>query len=279
MMHAGSAVVALVSLLVLSAVVNGDESHSARPVEFTAHRGESHDAPENTMAAFKLAWERGDAAAELDIHLTQDGKLIVCHDADTKRTAGAQAAIKSQTAEGLRKLDVGSWKSKDFSGEKMPLLDEVLASIPDGRRLFIEIKIGPEAVPELLRCVERSGKKPEQLVVISFNLDSCAAAKKALPKLKCYYLASPKQDKETKKWSPTAKTLIGKAKSAGVDGLDIAAGPVDKAFVDAVHAAGLEMYVWTVDDPKRAKELVEAGVDGITSNRAAWLKEQVTPGK
>ena len=57
----------------------------ASAVEVVAHRGESADAPENTMASFRLAWERGDDAIELDVHLTKDGQLIVCHDPDTKR--------------------------------------------------------------------------------------------------------------------------------------------------------------------------------------------------
>ncbi|MDB5298260.1 MAG: glycerophosphoryl diester phosphodiesterase [Phycisphaerales bacterium] len=255
-------------------------SAAAKPaaVEVVGHRGESHDAPENTLASYNLAWSRHDPACELDVHLTKDGKLIVSHDPDTKRTAGTKVVIKDATVDELKKLDVGSWKDPKFAGERLPTLDEALATIPPGGRFFLEVKIGPEAVPELAKCIERSGRKPEQLPIISFNLESCRAAKAALPKHPVYFLASFKQDKATKKWAPTADELIAKAKDAKLDGLDVEAAKspvVDAAFVKAVRAAGMGLYTWTIDDPARAKELAALGVDGITTNRAAWLREQL----
>ena len=247
-------------------------------VELVAHRGESYDAPENTLDAYKLAWDRGVPAAELDVHLTKDGKLILSHDADTKRTAGTKLVVKEHTADELRKLDVGAWKHPKFAGERMPLLDEVLPAVPAGRRMFIEVKVGPEAIPELARCVERSGKSPEQLPIISFNLDTCREAKKALPKHKVYFLSSFKQDKQTKKWGPTVEELIAKAKEANLDGLDVQSKEptvVDAAFAKAVRDAKLALLVWTVDDPALAKKMVDLGVDGITTNRGQWMAEQL----
>src|SRR5439155_11791694 len=122
-------------------------------------------------------------ACELDIHLTKDGKLIVCHDDDTERTSGKRVKLilKDHTLDELRDIDVGSFKDAKFAGEKMPTLDEVLASIPNGKRLFIEIKCGPEAVPALVKAIERAGKSPRQTVIISFNGDALAAAKQKLP--------------------------------------------------------------------------------------------------
>src|SRR5688572_19132601 len=116
----------------------------AKPPAVVAHRGESHEAPENTMAAYKLAWERG-VHAETDVHLTKDGKLIICHDADTARLAAGKTKliIKDHTADELRKLDVGSFKGPSYAGERMPLLDELLPTIPAGCKLLIEVKIGP----------------------------------------------------------------------------------------------------------------------------------------
>ncbi|QOV92528.1 glycerophosphodiester phosphodiesterase [Humisphaera borealis] len=245
-------------------------------IEWVAHRGESADAPENTMSAYKLAWERGVAAAELDVHLTKDGQLILTHDADTSRTAGQKLIVKDSTVEELQKLDVGSWKSPKYAGEKMPLLEDVVRTIPDGRRLFIEVKIGAEAVPELVRVLNKVGKKPEQTPVISFKLDTCIAAKKALPKVKVYYLAAQKKDKQTGKWSPSNEELIALAKQHGFDGLDLAyKGPIDADFVKSAKAAGLDVLVWTVDEPADARRMIEAGVDAITSNHPAWLSQQV----
>jgi glycerophosphoryl diester phosphodiesterase len=245
-------------------------------VEWVAHRGESADAPENTMAAFQLAWERKVPAVELDVHLSRDGVLVVCHDPDTKRTTGVSKKIKETPSAELLALDAGRWKDPRFAGEKMPRLEEALATIPEGARCFIEIKVGPESVPALVQAVKSSGKRPEQLALISFHADALAAAKKALPDLKAYYLASFKQDKQTKLWSPTVDELIATAKEIHADGLDLSyKGPIDRAFVRKVKDAGLGFYVWTVDDPDVARRFIEYGADGITTNKAAWMKEHV----
>jgi glycerophosphoryl diester phosphodiesterase len=244
-------------------------------VELVSHRGESADAPENTMAAFRLAWERRVPAIELDVHLTADGLLICSHDADTRRTTGVSKLIKESTREDLLRLDAGRWKGERWAGEKMPTLEEALATIPEGARCFIEVKVGPEAVPALAKAVRESGKKPEQLAIISFKADTLAEAKKRLPEIKAYYLSSFKRGADGT-WSPTAESLIETAKTIRADGLDLSyIGPVDAEFVKRVKGAGLGMYVWTVDEPAVAKRMVAAGVDGITTNKAAWLREQL----
>jgi len=244
-----------------------------RDVELIAHRGESADAPENTMAAFRLAWERKDRAIELDVHLTGDGKLVVGHDADTKRTTGTKKVIRESTLEELRSLDAGGWKGPGWAGEKMPTLDEALATIPEGGRCFIEIKVGPEAIPALVESVRKSGKRPEQLAIISFQAEAVAEAKRRLPEIKAYYLASFRRDEATGAWRPGIDELIGRARAIGADGLDLSSkGPIDRESARRIKEAGLRLYVWTVDDPDEARRLVEAGVDGITTNKPAWLK-------
>jgi glycerophosphoryl diester phosphodiesterase len=243
-------------------------------VEIVAHRGESADAPENTLAAFRLAWERDAPAIELDVHLAKDGTLVVCHDADTKRTTGVAKAIKASTLDDLRGLDAGRWKGDRWAGEKLPTLDEALATIPPGRRCFVEIKVGAEAIPPLVEAIRRSGKAPEQIAVISFQADAVAESKRRLPEIPAYYLASFKKDKESGAWGPSLEALIAKARELHADGLDLSAkGPIDADFVRAVHAAGLKLYVWTVDDPEEARRFAEAGVDGITTNRSGKMRE------
>ena len=191
-------------------------------MDIIAHRGASHDAPENTLAAFKLGWQQRADAVELDIWLTKDGKLVVCHDADTKRTTGTAAKIPESTLADLRALDAGAWKAPQWKGELLPTLDEALALIPDGKRLVIEIKCGVEVLPELERVIKAAGKPAAQLVIISFSHPVCAAAKKLFPQIPVLYLASFKQDKATGAWSPTPDSLIAKAKAAQLDGLNLA---------------------------------------------------------
>jgi glycerophosphoryl diester phosphodiesterase len=244
--------------------------------EIIAHRGESADAPENTLAAFNLAWERKVKAVELDVHLTKDGRLAVIHDADTKRTAGTSRLVRESNWSELKDLDVGRWKNEKFAGEKMATLEDALATIPAGARCFIEVKVGPESVPALVKAIESCGKSPEQLVVISFYADTVAETKKRLPHIKAYYLSGFKKDKATGEVSPSVEELIKKAKELGADGLDVAfSGPIDEAFVRRVKDAKLELYVWTVNDAAVARRLAKLGVDGITTDKAAWLRDEL----
>ncbi|QDT52807.1 Glycerophosphoryl diester phosphodiesterase [Caulifigura coniformis] len=254
------------ALLVLCAAL------SASPPEIVAHRGESADAPENTMAAFRLAWERKVPAIELDVHLSKDGKLVVIHDKDTKRTANVKKVIKESTWDELKDIDVGAWKDAKYKGEKLCILEDALATIPKGARCFIEIKVGAEATPALVKAVKGSGKSNAQLCVISFQADAVEASKKALPDIPAYYLASFKQDKETKQWTPTIEEVIATAKEIKADGVDLSyKGPIDEALVKKVRDAGLGLYFWTVDEEGPARQLVELGADGITTNKGEWL--------
>jgi glycerophosphoryl diester phosphodiesterase len=252
--------------------------------EIVAHRGESYDAPENTMASFNLAWERNDDVVETDVHLTKDGKLIISHDFNTLRVTGGQRhgginkVIVENTADDLRKLDVGKWKAPVYAGQKMPLLEELLATIPDkpGKRVFIEIKLGPEAAGPVVQAIKTRGLPPERTAVISFKLDSCAAVKKLMPELKVYFLSDFKADKKTGKQPPTIDELIKVAKDNNLDGLDLSYnGPLDAAGVKKIHDAGLACHVWTIDEVPIAKKFAGYGVDGITTNRSAWLREQL----
>lgn len=252
-------------------------SANSGDVEWIAHRGESADAPENTMAAFRLAWERKVPTIELDIHQAKDGSLIVIHDADTERVTGKKLVVKESTLEELRELDAGRWKGAEWAGEKLPVLAEVLETIPEGSRCFVEIKVGPEIVPELVKVIQESGKKPEQLAFISFNAKSLALIKEKLPEIPTYYLSSFRQDKETKVWSPTVEELIAKAKEIKADGLDLSyRGPIDREFVQKAKDAGLEFYVWTVNELDDARRFIEAGVDGITTDKGDWLRRELS---
>ena len=241
-------------------------------VEIIAHRGASHDAPENTVAAFQLAWEQKADAVELDIQLTKDGRIIAFHDDTTRRVAGVNRRVAQQTFEELRAIVVGPCK-----GAHIPSIEEVLATVPDGKRLFIEIKCGPEVLPALERSLKTSGKTPEQIVIMGFDLETMKQARERFPELAIYWVVSPKI------WSlgtrPSVGELIAWAKSAGLDGLDVDARfAIDREFVSRVRDAGLTFHVWTVNDAKAARRLAALGVQGIITNRPLWLREQLESG-
>ena len=248
---------------------------SLRAVEIIAHRGASFDAPENTLASMKLGWAQNADGVELDLWLSKDGKLIVFHDKDTKRFETNARAITNLTLAEARQLDVGAWKGESFKGEPIPTLESILATLPKGKRIVLEIKDGPHIIPEFTRVLRASGVAEKQLVVISFNFATLVASKKDWPKVEHYFLMDYKQDAKTQKF-PELAPLIKRAKGAGFEGLNLSSKwPVTKEFVSEVKAAGLKMYVWTVDDAEAARALKEAGVDGITTNKPKWLREQL----
>jgi len=251
---------------------------TVRAVEIIAHRGASADAPENTLAAMKLAWEQQADAIELDLWLSRDGRLIIFHDATTKRFDGSSRKVSDLTFEEARQLDVGAWKSERYRGERIPLLEDVLATIPPGKRAVVELKCGPEIVPELARVLRQVGRPPQDTCIISFDYAALAASKNVLPSLKHYFLCGWKLDEKTGK-PPELAALISRAKGAGFDGLNLHYDwPIDRAFVEKVRSAGLELLVWTVNDASTARRFATAGVQAITTDRPGTLREDLRPG-
>jgi glycerophosphoryl diester phosphodiesterase len=239
--------------------------------QIIAHRGAAHDAPENTLASFRTAFRQNADACELDVHLSRDGQLVVIHDDTTGRTAGPpNRKVADVTVAQLRLLDI-RWKG--CIAEKIPLLEEVFPLVPAGKRIFIEVKIGPESVAPLQTLLQRTGADPTRFVVIGFDLETMRLVKAAFPKIEVLWLAAPRRGTPRK---PPVEDLIQAARQAGLDGLDLEKGfPIDREFVGKVHHAGLKLCTWVVDDPAVARKQSEAGVDGITTNRPGWLREQL----
>lgn len=249
-------------------------------VEIIAHRGASHDAPENTLESFRLGWDQQADAVELDVMLSRDGKIVVIHDPNTKRLAGLDRAVVDQSLEELQSLDVGKWKDPRWSGVRIPLLSEVLQIIPDGKRLFIEVKCGPEIVPELKRELAVAARPPAQTAIIGFSSKTMAAVKKELPGLQVYWIVDIRPNPKTGTESPSTAELIQTAKTAGVDGLDLSAHEIiDRAYAKAILDAGLKLAVWTVNDSVLAQRMIDAGVQGVTTDRPGWMRMQLQNSK
>jgi glycerophosphoryl diester phosphodiesterase len=247
------------------------------------HRGVAHDAPENTLLSMKLAWAQGADAIETDIHLSKDHHIVVMHDSTTKRTGGVDRKITDSTWEELQRLDVGGWKDPQFAGEKIPTLESIWATIPAGKFIFTELKTHDTAIlAELARALKSSAKSVDQIQFHTFYYDMAAALKARFPDHKVYWLAGWSKDKQTGEY-PKLDDLIRKAQAAHLDGLNLEAVkgngdpgfPLDGPFVEKIHAAGMKIYPWTVDDPALARRLIAAGVDGVITNRAGWLREQL----
>jgi glycerophosphoryl diester phosphodiesterase len=257
------------------------DPHSASGPMIVAHRGASFDAPENTLSAFRLAWDQGADAIEGDFYLTKDQQVVCIHDGTTKRTAIGQPTlvVANSTLEQLRQLDVGKWKGETYQGEKIPTLSEVLASIPAGRKFFLEIKCGPEIVPFLKAPLETSGLSNAQVTIICFDEEVVRVVRKELPQFKVNWLASFKQDKVTKQWSPSKDEVIKRLRNSGATGIGLNGNSeiVDEKFVRSVLDLGLEFHVWTINDINTAMAFSKWGAYSITTDKPGLIRAGLDP--
>ena len=242
-----------------------------------AHRGESYDAPENTLSAVNLAWKRGAEAVEIDVHMSKDDQIVAIHDFDTRRLTGVNKDIRKQTVAELKALDVGLWKGAQWQGEQIPVLREILETVPIGKKLIIEIKSDEKMMPILKEELGRSSLTPEQVEIIGFDLRTVALAKEALAGHRVLWLLDLDYVWINRIFRPSIEKAIKKAQKFHLDGLNVWAGKMlDESMAQKIHDAGLLLYCWTVDDLKQARDLMHWGIDAITTNRAQWLKNELS---
>ena len=164
----------------------GDSGSTPVPrPKILGHRGASADAPENTLAAFRLAIEQGADGVELDVWRCGTGEVVVHHDADTRRTAGVALLVPRAALRELRALDVGAWRGERFSGERIPLLAEVLEALPGA---LVNVELKAERVPDLALAaatasVLRAARAGDRCVVSSFDPLLLAAFRAAAPEV------------------------------------------------------------------------------------------------
>lgn len=251
----------------------------ALPV-IVAHRGASADAPENTLAAFELSWEQQADAIEGDFFLTADQTIVAIHDRTTKRTGGENWDVRTKTLAELQTLDVGRWKAEKYAGQSIPTLPQVCQILPADKQLFLEIKDSPRLVPVLQQQLHQepvlAALQPQQIVIIAFDPEVIAACKQQLPQHKAHWLTGFKKDRDSGIVQPTVDQVLETLRRIGADGLDCQASDhIDQDFVDQIRAGGFEFHVWTVDDPQVALRFARLGVDSITTNRPAVIRQHL----
>ena len=261
-------------LLMMSTVV-------AEPAELpliVGHRGASHDAPENTLASFRLALQRGADSIEGDFRLTKDGHIVCIHDKDGRRTLGKDKAVIADSTLGeLRQFNAGEWKGKAWQGEKVPTLIEVFDLLPKERILFLEVKCGPEIVPYLEKLFRDRGMPAAQVTLISYDKEVIRRYKTALPDFPAFWITKFKRQLGvTGKLNPSAEEIIATLQDIGADGLDCNADPrLGPEFAEKLRAASFSFHVWTVNDVQTARKFIGLGVNSITTDRPGWLREQL----
>lgn len=240
-----------------------------------AHRGASHYAPENTMASARLAWQQNTDALECDVHKTKDNHIVVIHDPDTLRTTGIKKVIRDESLETIQKLDAGSWKDKQFKDEHIPSLKEVLETVPSDKKICIEIK-SADCVDLIQKLIEESHLQAHQLVFMDFDINTVIEAKKVFKQSEILWLYEFIPPLKKDDAQDTFNMIINKALSVDAHGINIEFNPfIDKLLIKKVHDLNMKFYTWTVNELSDAKKLKEWNIDGITTNRPGYLKENL----
>ncbi len=243
---------------------------TSRKSLFISHRGESMDAPENTLAAYALSLARGADGMECDVRFTADKKVVCCHDAHTGRTGEEKKVIAQTAYADLKKVDV--WNKKaGFEKSSVPLFADSLQYVGKGRKYFVEIKVADPAMPQaVIDLCDGVGIAPEDVVMISFLAEAVKNYKRIAPERKALLLIGGNP-------AIGADEVIGQLMESHADGVDIyAADNIDQEYVDTLRRAGYDFAVWTIDDAAKAKRFADLGVDAITSNCAARLKKELS---
>ncbi|WP_432491018.1 glycerophosphodiester phosphodiesterase [Kineococcus gypseus] len=235
-----------------------------------AHRGYSSVAPENTLAAFEAALRCGADVVETDLHPAADGAAVLIHDEDVAATTGGRGRVAELSTTDLARLDAGAWFSPAYRGQRVPLLADLLDLLHEhpGAQLLLELKGRWSAaqVAGALADVRRAGAV-DQVVVQSFEVSTLAHVQDVAPGVRRAVLLE----------EPAADALAqGRAlrRDLGVIACNpsVASLVARPAAVAELHAAGLAVWSWTVDEPVLWRALVDAGVDGLITNRPDGLR-------
>jgi glycerophosphoryl diester phosphodiesterase len=237
---------------------------------YVAHRGASWLAPENTLASINLAWNLGADAVECDVMLTSDNQVLLFHDKNSMKLTGESHVVAETPWEILTDLTIQPSENNlpEYEGEGIPLLKDVLPTIPRDRMLVIEIKTGREILPFLKEVVDKHWKSGK-ISFIAFDLETIQAVKSLYPDVPCYYLSAYRSDVNRH-----FKTIV----EAGLDGLDLRHAIICSKIADRCRKAGLDLWCWTVNDPRTAVKMKNLGVTAVTTDRPGWLREQLASG-
>jgi glycerophosphoryl diester phosphodiesterase len=234
-----------------------------------AHRGDSKVAPENTLPAFESAVKVGADLVELDYHHSADGVPVVFHDRDLDRHTNAVALwggqkipLASKTLAELRTLDAGSWFGPQFTATRLATLDEALDTIQKGSVTLIERKSGDAAT-----CINLLKKKrlDSKTVVQAFDWDFLKECHRLAPGLMLGALG----EKEI------TEARLDEIVATGAQVVGWNSEHLTKQGIEAIHSRKLKAWSWTVDDPRRAAELIGFGLDGLITNQPAEMKKLV----
>lgn len=270
--------------VVATAATTGPVMAAPAPdVANVAHRGSSGAAPENTLAAVRLAIAHRADVVENDIQRTSDGELVIMHDTTLTRTTDVEEVFPDRapwnvgdfTLAEIKRLDAGSWFGPEYAGQRVPTLAEWVNAVGQSAGMLLEPK-APELYPGIEQDLDKELRslpaferalKADRVVVQSFNHPWLRAYGDLAPDVPVGLLYGSR---------PTATDVAAAATWA--DQVNPALGAIDEATVDTVQAAGMEIHVWTVNGGADMRRAVRLGVDGIITNYPQVLDDVLRRG-
>ncbi len=245
-----------------------------------AHRGASGEAPENTMAAFQRAVDLGIEYIELDVHASEDGQIMVIHDATIERTTNGLGTVNNYSLTALRQLDAGYRFSPDggktlpfrASGVVIPSLEEVLSNLSNVK-FTVEIKQSDPPIEEQVITLVTDCGKADDVIIASEHDAVLARARTLAPDIPTNFGYNEVADfiqrvatNQLEGYQPPGQALQIPPTYQGIS-------LVTAHTVAAAHQLGLEIHVWTITDPHEMNSLLDLGVDGVMSDFPARLLE------
>jgi Glycerophosphoryl diester phosphodiesterase len=252
-----------------SVISGGDTDESRNKIMNIAHRGASGYAPENTLAAFDKAVEMQADYIEIDVQLSKDDLPVVIHDDTLDRTTNGTGNISAHTFQELRSLDAGSWFDKDYAGEKIPSLNEVLEMYGEKINILIELK-SPELYPGVEEKVAEALAKykldtSNNIVIQSFNHPSVIKSAELLPEITHGVLAGENYknvtDQQLQEFAAYTEYFNPNLKIASSE------------LVDKVHQAGMKISPYTIKTEAEAERLYKFGVDGLITDYPDYAED------
>jgi glycerophosphoryl diester phosphodiesterase len=230
-------------------------------VLISAHRGADNVAPENTIPALEQAIELGADYVEIDVRLTADGEVVLMHDASTARTTDGDLLVADSTYEELQQLDAGSWFSEEYTGTRIPTLQEAINVCKGNVLMNIEIKSVDNSgeLEEKVAALIADNNMEEQCVVTSFKQKSLIRIKKYDENILTGYIYG--------------FGYSNRMNYEAMDVLSIDYRYVTREVVTGAHKKGIAVYVWTVNSRRDMRRMKAIGVDNIITDKVSLAKE------
>lgn len=256
----GFLLLGFVGTFVINSQINESLLYSGRSLHVAAHRGDAVRAPENTLSAIESALDLGATLVEMDVQRTKDGVLVLHHDTSLLRMAGVPEPVSFYTYKELSAFDVGAGFSEEFTGERIPTLEEALLLVKGRGGALLDVKVEEhevETAREILKILEDLEMK-EHTYIQSFQYD---------------FLRAIRSMDEEIQLGQIMYAALGRLEGLSVDFYTVRSSMLTKNLIRRAHEAGRGVFVWVIETEEDLKQVLSYDVDGIITKDVAMTAE------